>query len=70
MYDESGSLTWRPLTRDDAAVSADLLNAMETVDRIGEHYDAEDTLQELIDPYLDWIARASVRLPGTCWSAS
>ncbi|EMD23657.1 hypothetical protein [Amycolatopsis azurea] len=46
-------LTWRPLTREDAQTSADLLNAMETVDGIGENYTAEDTLQELIDPYAD-----------------
>ncbi|WIX97871.1 GNAT family N-acetyltransferase [Amycolatopsis mongoliensis] len=49
----SPSPTWRPLTRDDAPTSADLLNAMETVDRIGENYTAEDTLTELVDPYAD-----------------
>jgi ribosomal protein S18 acetylase RimI-like enzyme len=47
------SLTWRPLTPEDAKASADLLNAIETVDRIGENYTEEDTLQELIDPYAD-----------------
>lgn len=47
------TLTWRPLTREDAQAAADLLNAMETVDRIGEHYIAEDTLTELVDPYAD-----------------
>ncbi|OXM49529.1 GNAT family N-acetyltransferase [Amycolatopsis alba] len=52
-------LTWRPLTREDAEASADLLNAMETVDGIGENYTAEDTLQELIDPYAD-LERASL----------
>lgn len=46
-------LTWRPLTREDAQAAADLLNAMESVDGIGEHYTAEDTLQELADPYAD-----------------
>ncbi|WP_439661944.1 GNAT family N-acetyltransferase [Lentzea sp. HUAS TT2] len=46
-------LTWRPLTRDDAQTSADLLNAMETADKIGENYTAEDTLTELVDPYVD-----------------
>lgn len=46
-------LTWRPLTTGDARAAADLLNAMETVDRIGENYDEEDTLHELVDPYLD-----------------
>lgn len=44
---------WRPLTREDAQASADLLNAIETADRIGENYTAEDTLQELVDPYAD-----------------
>ena len=52
-------LTWRPLTRDDAQTSADLLNAMETADRIGENYTAEDTLTELVDPYAD-LERASL----------
>ncbi|SDM56909.1 GNAT family N-acetyltransferase [Allokutzneria albata] len=47
------ALTWRPLTVEDAKVSADLLNAIETVDRIGENYREEDTLQELVDPYAD-----------------
>jgi mycothiol synthase len=46
-------LTWRPLTREDAKASADLLNAMETVDRVGENYTAEDTYTELVDPYAD-----------------
>ncbi|MBE1492930.1 ribosomal protein S18 acetylase RimI-like enzyme [Amycolatopsis lexingtonensis] len=53
------ALTWRPLTGADARASADLLNAIETVDRIGEHYTEEDTLQELIDPYAD-LERASL----------
>src|SRR3954469_9757311 len=53
MPGRSPSLTRRPLTRDDAQASADLLNALETVDRIGEHYTAEDTLTELVDPYAD-----------------
>ncbi|RSM63576.1 GNAT family N-acetyltransferase [Amycolatopsis sp. WAC 01376] len=52
-------LTWRPLAREDAKASADLLNAMETADEIGENYTAEDTLQELIDPYAD-LERASL----------
>jgi mycothiol synthase len=59
MYEESTALTWRPLTSEDAKASADLLNAMETVDKIGENYTAEDTLQELIDPYTD-LERASL----------
>ncbi|MFI5612028.1 GNAT family N-acetyltransferase [Amycolatopsis sp. NPDC051903] len=54
-----GPLTWRPLTREDAQASADLLNAMETVDGLGENYTAQDTLQELIDPYTD-LERASL----------
>ncbi|MFD6070452.1 MULTISPECIES: GNAT family N-acetyltransferase [Amycolatopsis] len=52
-------LTWRPLTPQDAKASADLLNAIETVDGIGENYTEEDTLQELIDPYAD-LERASL----------
>ncbi|WP_367132791.1 GNAT family N-acetyltransferase [Saccharothrix sp. HUAS TT1] len=46
-------LTWRPLTTADAEASADLLNAIEVVDRIGENYTAADTLQELVDPCAD-----------------
>lgn len=53
MYEKSSSLTWRPLTSEDAKAGADLLNAMETVDNIGENYDEEDTLQELTDPYAE-----------------
>ncbi|MFD8499070.1 GNAT family N-acetyltransferase [Amycolatopsis sp. NPDC059657] len=53
------SLTWRPLTIEDAKPAADLLNAIETVDKIGEHYTEADTLQELIDPYAD-LERASL----------
>jgi ribosomal protein S18 acetylase RimI-like enzyme len=59
MYEESTTVTWRPLTSGDAKASADLLNAIETVDKIGENYDEEDTLQELIDPYAD-LERASL----------
>jgi ribosomal protein S18 acetylase RimI-like enzyme len=55
----NGSLTWRPLTRGDAKASADLLNAIETVDKIGENYTEEDTLQEMVDPYVD-LERASL----------
>jgi ribosomal protein S18 acetylase RimI-like enzyme len=47
------TLIWRPLAVEDAKASADLLNAMEAVDGIGEHYTEEDTLQELVDPYAD-----------------
>jgi mycothiol synthase len=53
------SLTWRPLNRGDAKTSADLLNAIEVVDKIGEYYLEEDTLTELIDPYTD-LERASL----------
>lgn len=53
------ALTWRPLAVEDARASADLLNVIETVDRIGEHYTEEDTLQELIDPCAD-LERASL----------
>ncbi|WP_208921507.1 GNAT family N-acetyltransferase [Streptomyces capitiformicae] len=59
MYEESTSLAWRPLAVEDAKASADLLNAIETVDKIGENYNEEDTLQELIDPYAD-LERASL----------
>ncbi|WP_410657617.1 GNAT family N-acetyltransferase [Amycolatopsis sp. lyj-112] len=59
MHADSTSLTWRPLTGEDAKASADLLNAIETVDEIGENYTEEDTLQELIDPYAD-LERASL----------
>ncbi|WP_181772674.1 GNAT family N-acetyltransferase [Amycolatopsis pittospori] len=54
-----GDLTWRPLTDKDAKASADLLNAIETVDKIGENYPEEDTLTELVDPYAD-LDRASL----------
>ncbi|UOZ02533.1 GNAT family N-acetyltransferase [Amycolatopsis sp. WQ 127309] len=53
MPGRSSAPTWRPLTREDARASADLLNAMETADRIGEHYTADDTRTELADPYAD-----------------
>ncbi|MDX3072976.1 GNAT family N-acetyltransferase [Streptomyces sp. MI02-7b] len=59
MDEESTNLTWRPLTIGDAKASADLLKAMEAADRTGEHYDEEDTLQELVDPYAD-LERASL----------
>jgi mycothiol synthase len=59
MYEESTTVTWRPLTSGDAKASADLLNAIETVDKIGENYNEEDTLQELVDPYTD-LKRASL----------
>ncbi|NUT93662.1 MAG: GNAT family N-acetyltransferase [Saccharothrix sp.] len=55
----STALTWRPLTIGDATASADLLNTIETVDRIGENYTEEDTYTELVDPYAD-LDRASL----------
>jgi mycothiol synthase len=51
--EELGSLTWRPLVVEDAKAATDLLNAMEAVDKIGEYYEEEDVLQEMIDPYTD-----------------
>jgi mycothiol synthase len=59
MSEESTTVTWRPLTTRDANAAADLLNAMETVDKIGENFNEEDTLQELTDPYAD-LERASL----------
>jgi mycothiol synthase len=59
MISDSSSLTWRPQTVQDAQAVADLLNAMETVDKLGEYYLAQDTLQQLVDPYLD-LERASL----------
>jgi mycothiol synthase len=53
MREASSTLTWRPLTSEDAKASADLLNVMESVDKSGEYYDEQDTLQELIDPYTE-----------------
>ena len=44
------TLTWRPLTPADAQAAADLLNAIGTVDKIGEYYTAEDIRQELVGP--------------------
>ncbi|MEV6910193.1 GNAT family N-acetyltransferase [Amycolatopsis sp. NPDC051071] len=54
-----GDLSWRPLTDEDAKASADLLNAIETVDKSGENYTEEDTRTELVDPYAD-LDRASL----------
>jgi ribosomal protein S18 acetylase RimI-like enzyme len=48
-----GSLHTRPLRVDDAQRWADLLAAVEEVDRRGEHYDAADLAEELTDPELD-----------------
>ncbi|MDU0287592.1 GNAT family N-acetyltransferase [Saccharothrix longispora] len=59
MHGHPTPLTWRPLTPEDARASADLLNAIEAVDRIGEHYTEQDTLQELVDPCTD-LERASL----------
>src|ERR1700760_1972830 len=53
------SLHWRPLTSADAKAGADLLNAMEAVDQVGEFYDEQDALEELTDPYAE-LDRASL----------
>ncbi|KOX12703.1 hypothetical protein ADK67_46605 [Saccharothrix sp. NRRL B-16348] len=58
MRADTASLTWRPLVVEDAKASAELLNAIEAVDGIGEYYTEQDTLEELIDPYAD-LERAS-----------
>jgi mycothiol synthase len=50
---ESPAATWRPLTTGDAKAAAELLNAMEIVDKVGENYDEEDVLLEFADPYAD-----------------
>jgi mycothiol synthase len=55
----SSELTWRPLTTADAEALADLFNAMEAVDRIGENFSAEDAHHELVEPYAD-LERASL----------
>jgi mycothiol synthase len=59
MSADSTTVTWRPLTAGDAKAAADLLNAIETVDKIGENFNEEDTYQELVDPYTD-LERASL----------
>ncbi len=53
--DEMGrtALRWRALTTDDVAAWAELLAAAEAVDVTGEHYDADDLIEELADPLLD-----------------
>jgi mycothiol synthase len=43
----------RPMRSGDAARWAALLQAVEDVDRRGEHYDAEDCVEELAEPELD-----------------
>lgn len=57
--DESVPVTWRPLTLGDARAAADLLHAMEAVDKVDENYDEEDVYRELADPYVD-LERASL----------
>lgn len=64
MPGRSSSPTWRPLTREDAKAAADLLNAIETVDGIGENYTEEDTLTELVDPYADLERGSLAALDG------
>lgn len=53
-------LTWRSLRPEDAAAYAELLNAVEQVDDIGENYSAEDVAEELSDPEVD--------LPRDTWA--
>jgi len=59
MPESSTALTWRPLTSDDAAALADLLNAAEVEDKTDENYDEEDARDELENPHLD-LAGASL----------
>ncbi|MFD1529430.1 GNAT family N-acetyltransferase [Pseudonocardia aurantiaca] len=47
------TLLRRPMHPGDAARWADLLEAVEEADRRGEHYDAVDCAEELVDPELD-----------------
>ena len=43
-------ISWRSLTADDVPAWERLLAAAEAVDHTGEHYDAEDLVEELADP--------------------
>jgi mycothiol synthase len=45
-------VTARPIERTDVQAWAELLAAIETADQQGEHYDADDLLEELEDPKL------------------
>jgi ribosomal protein S18 acetylase RimI-like enzyme len=44
---------WRTLTKDDAAALADLSEAAEAVDRVGEHESAADIAEEFDSPAMD-----------------
>src|SRR5215217_7158794 len=46
-------MRWEPMRLQDAAAWADVITDAEVVDRTGEHYDADDLLEELEDPQLD-----------------
>lgn len=52
-HDATEGLTARPLSRTDAAAWLELRNAVERVDRSGEHVDAEELIEVLEDPKLD-----------------
>lgn len=49
----TSDLGWRALDRSDVTAWAALLEAIEATDRTGEHYSADDLLEELEDPALD-----------------
>ncbi|MFJ6698364.1 GNAT family N-acetyltransferase [Streptomyces sp. NPDC091272] len=57
--DATESLTDRPLTRDEVSAWLELHEAVEAVDQVGTHLDAEDLAELLDDPKLD-LARDSV----------
>src|SRR5579863_7747840 len=44
---------WRTLTKDDAAALAELNAVTEAVDRVGDHYNAADFVEEFEGPSLD-----------------
>jgi mycothiol synthase len=51
--DTEVGLSRRAITTDDAPAWAELLAAVEAADGTGEHYDADDLMEELTDPGLD-----------------
>lgn len=52
-YAAAVDIRLRPLARSDIPAWADLLAAIERVDRTGEHYDAADLTQELANPEVE-----------------
>lgn len=46
-------MRWEPLRVSDAADCAEVIAEAELVDKIGEHYDADDVAEQLADPDLD-----------------